>query len=77
MRLTSIVSLSAALLLAAPVAAQGTTQAGTTSSSAAQAAKPAEAEKKVCKRLATSGTRMAERVCLTKQEWQKVEEEAK
>jgi hypothetical protein len=44
---------------------------------AAQAAKPTEAEKKVCKRLATSGTRMAERVCLTKQEWQKVEEEAK
>jgi hypothetical protein len=77
MRLTSIVSLSAALLLAAPAAAQGTTQAGTTSSSAAQAAKPAEAEKKICKRLATSGTRMAERVCLTKQEWQKVEEEAK
>ena len=77
MRLTSIVSLSAALLLAAPVAAQGTTQAGSASTSAAQVAKPTEAEKKICKRLATSGTRMAERVCLTKQEWQKVEEESK
>jgi hypothetical protein len=77
MRLTSIVSLSAALLLAAPVLAQSTTQAGTASTSAAQAAKPADVEKKVCKRLAMSGTRMAERVCLTKQEWEKVEEEAK
>lgn len=74
MRLTSIVSVSAALLIAAPVAAQGTSQAGTASASAAQVAKPADAEKKVCKRLETSGTRMAERVCLTKQEWQKVEE---
>jgi Spy/CpxP family protein refolding chaperone len=77
MRLTSIVSLSATLLLAAAAAAQGTTQAGTASTSAAQTAKPADAEKKICKRLAMSGTRMAERVCLTKQEWQKVEEEAK
>ena len=77
MRLASIVSLSAALLIAAPVAAQGTTQAGTASTSAAQVAKPVDAEKKVCKRLETSGTRMAERVCLTKQQWEKVEQEAK
>ena len=74
MRLTSIVSLSAALLLAAPVAAQSTSQAGTASASAAQATKPA-AEKKICKRLAVSGTRMADRVCLTKQEWEKVDQE--
>ena len=75
MRLTSIVSLSAALLIAAPVAAQNTSQAGTASASAAQAAKPSEAEKKICKRLETSGTRMADRVCLTKEQWQKVEQD--
>ena len=76
MRITSIVSLSAALLLAVPVAAQTSSQAGTatTSASAAQTAKP-EAEKKICKRLAVSGTRMADRVCLTKTEWEKVEQE--
>ena len=72
MRLTSIVSLSAALLIAAPAAAQGSSQAGTAAATAAQS-KPAE--KKICKRLATSGTRMAERVCLTKEEWKKVEEQ--
>ena len=71
MRLTSLVSLPAALLLAAPVAAQSTTQVGAASTTAARA-KPAE--KKICKRLETSGTRMAERVCLTKEEWKKVEE---
>jgi hypothetical protein len=78
MRLTSIVSLSAALLIAAPVAAQSTSQAGTASATAAEAAKPAEAEKKVCKRIEVSGSRMAkDRVCMTKEEWKKVEDEAR
>ncbi len=78
MRLTSIVSLSAAMLIAAPVAAQGTSQAGTASAAAAQAAKPTVAEKKVCKRIEVSGSRMAkDRVCMTKDEWKKVEDEAR
>ena len=76
MRLTSIASLSAALLLAAPVTAQTSSQAGTAATSAAQA-KPTEAEKKICKRLATSGSRMEPRVCLTKEEWKQVEKELK
>ena len=32
-------------------------------------------EKKICKKLARSGTRMAEKTCLTKSEWKKVEAE--
>lgn len=30
-------------------------------------------EKKICKRLETSGTRMIARTCLTKQEWKKLD----
>jgi hypothetical protein len=79
MRITQLATISAILLAAAPVAAQ-TTQTGTASSTAAQPTKLADndqanAEKKVCKRLETSGTRMAKRVCLTESEWKKVEEE--
>jgi hypothetical protein len=46
------------------------------SASADTAAKPApDAQKKVCKLLATSGTHLADRVCLTKSEWKQVEDE--
>ncbi len=38
---------------------------------------PEKAEKTVCKRLPTSGTRMAERVCLTREQWKKVDEEVR
>jgi hypothetical protein len=79
MRITQLATISAVLLAAAPVAAQ-TTQTGSASSTAAQTTKLADNdqandEKKVCKRLETSGTRMAKRVCLTESEWKKVEEE--
>ena len=84
MRLTSIVTLSAALLLSSTAMAQdkklasndqpSSNSAYVATNQAAETAAPAE--KKVCKRLATSGTRMAERVCLTKQQWEKVEAEA-
>lgn len=82
MRLTSIVSVSAALLLSSTAMAQDKKLAanGQPSASAsyqATAEAPAPTEKKICKRLATSGTRMFERVCLTKQQWEKVEEETK
>lgn len=30
-------------------------------------------EKKVCKRLQVSGTRLAERTCLTKEDWKKLD----
>jgi hypothetical protein len=82
MRLTSVVIMSAALLLSSTAMAKEKKLASnelapsvTSIQSTAEAVAPAE--KKICKRLATSGTRMGERVCLTKQQWQKVEEEAK
>lgn len=83
MRLTSVVTLSAALLLSSTAMAQDKKLASNEQASARVTnqvaaepeAAPAPADKKVCKRLATSGTRMAERVCLTKQQWEKVEAE--
>ena len=81
MRITSLAALSAVVLISVPATAQ-TTQSGAAATTAAQTTKLAENDKadddkKVCKRLATSGTRMAKRVCLTEYQWKKVEEEAK
>lgn len=82
MRLTSVVIMSAVLLLSSAAVAKEKKLASnelapsaTSNQSNAEAAAPAE--KKICKRLETSGTRMFERVCLTKQQWQKVEDESK
>ena len=84
MRLTSVVTLSAALLLSSAAYAQDKQLAANEQPSAGAAYQartdaPAAApeEKKICKRLAVSGTRMADRVCRTTQQWQTVEEEAK
>jgi len=75
MRITPIATIVTALLMAVPASAQGNSQAAAAAATAAaQGSKEAKGEKKVCKRLETSGTRMAERVCLTKEEWKKVEE---
>jgi hypothetical protein len=40
-------------------------------------ANSAAGEKKVCRKLVTSGSRFTEKVCLTKEEWKKVDAEAK
>ena len=77
MRIVQLATLSATLLVAAPAVAQSTTQAGSAATTSAQTAKSAVEEKKVCKRLDATGTRMEKRVCLTKDEWKKVEDEAK
>ncbi len=77
MRIVQLATLSATLLLAAPAIAQSTTQAGSAATTSAQTAKTAVEEKKVCKRLDATGTRMEKRVCLTKEQWQKVEDDAK
>jgi hypothetical protein len=76
MRITSLAALSAVLLVSVPAVAQ-TTQTSTATTTAAQTVKMAENDKKVCKRLATSGTRMAKRVCLTEEQWKKVDDEVK
>ena len=86
MRLMSVVTLSAALLLSSTAMAkekklaaneQPSTSLASQATSDEPAAAQAPAEKKICKRLATSGTRMFKTACLTKQQWQKVEEEVK
>jgi hypothetical protein len=53
--------------------------AGENSSAVSEtAAKPApEADKKICKRLEASYSYASDRVCLTKDEWKKVEEQAR
>ena len=63
-----IIAAAAVAFAASPAVANGTKAAD-----AAEAPKAAKAEKKICKRLETSGTRMAERVCLTKAQWDKIE----
>lgn len=70
MRLIVLTALSSALILSVPAAAK--TQ-GQSDSQQAAAAKPA-AEKKICKRIPVSGSNLVERVCLTKEDWKKVEE---
>jgi hypothetical protein len=76
MRIIPIATLAAALIVSMPATAQGNSQAAAAAAtaSAGQAAKASSEEKKICKRIETSGTRMWERVCLTKEEWKKVEE---
>jgi hypothetical protein len=43
--------------------------------SGAKAATPAPEEKKICKQLPTSGSRLPNRACLTAREWKQVEED--
>ena len=68
MRIMSLIALSAALAVAVPATAK-------TKSEAEQPVAGKSAEKKICKQLAASGTRMEKRVCLTKAEWKQVEEQ--
>lgn len=67
MRPVSFAILSAAVMLSAPVAAKTQTESDrpTVDNSSG---------KKICRRLNVTGSRMAERVCLTKEEWKKVDE---
>ena len=82
MRLTSIVTLSAALLLSSTAMAQDKKLASNEQASAlatyqAPAETAAPAEKQICKSLKVTGTRMFKKTCLTKQQWEQVEEEEK
>ena len=68
MRMISLATLSAALIVSVPVAAK------TQPADEQNAAKSGTAEKKVCKRLTITGSRNGERVCLTREQWKKVDE---
>jgi hypothetical protein len=57
--------------------AENSVAEATTGSSAQQKAAPAAtAEKKVCKQLPSSYSRMTKRTCLTEQQWKQVEADA-
>ena len=66
MRLLSLAIVSAALSIAAPAAAKTNVQADQAASG--------QSAKKICKKLDTTGSRMGERVCLTKQQWKQVDQ---
>jgi len=76
MRAIAITTLAALCLAAAPATAKTDNQEpAAVAGSESKQATADPAEKKVCKRLKMSGTRMADRVCLTADDWKKVEEQ--
>ena len=83
MRLTSVVIMSTALLLSSTAIAKEKKLASNEQVSASTSYQaPAEAaaapgEKQICKSLKVTGTRMFKKTCLTKQQWEQVEEEEK
>lgn len=72
MRTITLSILSAAVIAASPAVAKNNAQAS--ENQVATAATEAGSPKKVCRRLAGTGSRMAPRVCLTKEEWKQVEQ---
>ena len=67
MRLLTFAALSAALVCAVPAAAK-------TQNEPDQPTVGNPADKKICRKLTITGSRMGERVCLTREEWKKVDE---
>ena len=68
MRIISVAILSAALITTVPAAAK------TQNPDEQSVAKAGEAEKKVCKKLTITGSRNGERVCMTRDQWKKVDD---
>ena len=67
------IAIAASLLISAET---GSESANAASSAAARADVAApKAEEKVCRRLVTSGSRMTTKVCLTKLEWKKIDDD--
>jgi len=67
MRLVSFAAISAALICAVPAAAK-------TQNDSDQPTVGNPADKKICRTLTITGSRMGERVCLTREEWKKVDQ---
>ena len=76
--MTRLILIAALLTSPRAVAAQATTTGNaTTNSVAADSPKaPGAAEKKICKQLPSSSSRLPKRTCLTAKQWKQVEEEA-
>ena len=72
MRTITLSILSAAIIAASPAAAKNNAQAS--ENQVGTATSEAGANKKICRRLPATGSRMTPRVCLTKEEWKQVEQ---
>ncbi|HWH17394.1 MAG TPA: hypothetical protein VNT77_03525 [Allosphingosinicella sp.] len=68
-------AIAATVLVAAPAAASEPANPAPPAAAAASSDAAPKAEKKICRWLNKSGTRMDEKVCLTKAEWKKIERE--
>jgi hypothetical protein len=66
--------LSAAIIAASPAVAKNNSTQVTENQVGAAASSESGASKKVCRRPASTGSRMATKVCLTKEEWKQVEQ---
>ena len=76
MRLITVTGLVAALALSATPAFAAKTNAKDQTVAQELGSSADTAERKICKRLENSGTRMKnDRICLTKAEWRKVDDE--
>jgi hypothetical protein len=72
MRAITLSILLAAIISAAPAVAKNNSSQVTENQVGAAASEGSP--KKICRRLAETGTRIVERVCLTKEEWKQVEQ---
>jgi hypothetical protein len=72
---TTIIAIAISTIALACSPANADVQTQDKSANATQA--KAGEEKKICKRLATSATRMVEQTCLTKSQWKAVERESR
>ena len=75
MRVTTFLFLAAAMSLTAPAAAQTSQLAKSTQASGSKQETTKDNNKKECRKVASTGSRMGDRVCLTKDQWKKVEEQ--
>lgn len=72
MKLFSIAATAVAMTMAMPAfAATGAVDAP----DSVKVEKKDEGQQKICRTLRTTGSRMGDRVCLTKQQWEKVDED--
>lgn len=75
MRTITLSILSAAIIAASPAVAKNNAQAS--ENQVGTAASEGGAAKKICRRPAGTGSRLATKVCLTKEEWKQVEQATK
>jgi len=75
MRISTFLAIAAAVSLSAPVAAQTAQVAKSTQTAGSKQETSKDSDKKECRKVAATGSRMGERVCLTKDQWKKVEEQ--